>query len=331
VGWTANGKRPSFDLVSGVSTGALIAPFAFLGSDYDQALSEIYTSNVTGDIVQIQFLPAALLNSGILRSEPLRNLVEKFADEKLLAAIASEHVKGRRLIMVTTNMDAQRGVVWDMGKIAASGRPEALALFRDIMVASVSVPAEFPPVLIDVQANGKHFQEMHADGGPSIQVLTVPEGLLAEAGPSLLPNGTRAELYVIVNNALIPEFKVTPQSTFAVGYRGLDTMIKAETRDALYATYAFTKRTGIGFHIASIGFRTMPLTRSERNMWAPYLSSVTTKRYPETSGRRRLRSLTKALPECTIQPPSVMPNKPNSQSAIAAPTIPRQTSLQSRR
>jgi hypothetical protein len=252
VGWTASGKRPSFDLVSGVSTGALIAPFAFLGSDYDQVLSEIYTSGVTGDIVQIQFLPAALLNSSILRSEPLRNLVARFADEQLLAAIAREHIKGRRLLMVTTNMDAQRGVVWDMGKIAASGRPEALALFRDIMVASVSVPAEFPPVLIDVQANGKHFQEMHADGGPSIQVLTVPEGLLAQAASSLLPNGTRAELYVVVNNALIPEFKVTPQSTFAVGYRGLDTMIKAETRDALYATYAFTKRAGIGFHIASI-------------------------------------------------------------------------------
>jgi hypothetical protein len=252
VGWTASGSRPVFDLVSGVSTGALIAPFAFLGSEYDRTLAEIYTSDVAGDVVQMRFLPAGLFGSGILRPEPLRHLVEKYADERLLVAIAREHRKGRRLLMVTTNMDAQRAVVWDMGKIAASGRPEALKLFRDILVASASVPAVFSPVLIDVQAGGKHFQEMHADGGPSIQVFTVPEGLLATASSRLLPKGTRADLYVVINNALIPEFKVTSNNTFAVGDRGLDTMIKSQTRGSLDATYAFTKRAGIGFHVASI-------------------------------------------------------------------------------
>jgi predicted acylesterase/phospholipase RssA len=136
VGWTASGSRPDFDLVSGVSTGALIAPFAFLGSEYDRTLAEIYSSDVAGDVVQMQFLPAGLFGSGILRPEPLRRLVEKYADERLLVAIAGEHRKGRRLLVVTTNMDAQRAIVWDMGKIAASGRFEALKLFRDIVVAS---------------------------------------------------------------------------------------------------------------------------------------------------------------------------------------------------
>ena len=252
VGWTASGSRPVFDLVSGVSTGALIAPFAFLGSEYDRMLAELYTSDVAGDIVQMQFLPAGLLGSGILQPEPLRRLVEKYADEKLLVAVAGEHRKGRRLLVVTTNMDAQRAVVWDMGKIAASGQFEALKLFRDILVASASIPAVFPPVLIDVQAEGKHFQEMHADGGPSIQVFTIPEGLLSTASSRLLPKGTRADLYVVINNALFPEFKLTSNSTFAIGDRGLDTMIKAQTRASLAATYAFAKRAGIGFHVASI-------------------------------------------------------------------------------
>lgn len=178
--------------------------------------------------------------------------MEKYADERLLVAIAREHRKGRRLLVVTTNMDAQRAVVWDMGKIAASDRPEALKLFRDILVASAGVPAVFPPILIDVQAEGKHFAEMHADGGPSIQVFTIPEGLLSTASSRLLPKGTRADLYVLINNALFPEFKVTSNNTFAVGDRGLDTMIKAQTRRSLDATYAFTKRAGIGFHVASI-------------------------------------------------------------------------------
>jgi hypothetical protein len=252
VGWTARGSRPVFDLVSGVSTGALIAPFAFLGSEYDRTLAEIYTSDVAGDVVQMQFLPAGLLGSGLLQPEPLRRLVEKYADERLLVAIAGEHRKGRRLLVVTTNMDAQRAVVWDMGKIAASNRLEALKLFRDILVASASIPAVFPPVLIDVHAGGKHFQEMHADGGPSTQVFTVPEGLLSAASSRLLPKGTQADLYVVINNALFPEFKVTPNNTFAIGGRSLDTMIKSQTRDSLRATYAFTKRTGIGFHVASI-------------------------------------------------------------------------------
>lgn len=252
VGWTASGSRPVFDLVSGVSTGALIAPFAFLGSEYDRTLAEIYTSDVVGDVVQMQFLPVGLFGSGILQPEPLRRLVEKYADERLLVAIAGEHRKGRRLLVVTTNMDAQRAVVWDMGKIATSGRFEALKLFRDILVASASVPAIFPPVLINVQAGGKHFQEMHADGGPSTQVFTIPEGLLSAASSRLLPKGTQADLYVVINNALFPEFKVTSNNTFAIGGRGLDTMIKSQTRGSLDATYAFTKRAGIGFHVASI-------------------------------------------------------------------------------
>jgi len=252
LGWTASGARPVFDLVSGVSTGALIAPFAFLGSRYDFALRDIYTGDVAGNLLQMRFIPAGLLGSGILQPEPLQRLVEQYADEKLLAAIAREYSKGRRLLVITTNMDAQRSVVWDMGKIAASGRPEALKLFRNILIAAVSVPAVLPPVLIDVEAEGRHFQEMHADGGTSTQVFTVPEGLLAAANSLGIPQRKEAELYIVINNALIPEFEVTSNNTFVVGDRGLETMIKSQTRSMLDATYAFSKRARIGFHVASI-------------------------------------------------------------------------------
>jgi hypothetical protein len=249
AGWTAKGTRPTFDIVSGVSTGALIAPLAFLGSDYDQQLSDIYTSGAASSVFQTKLLPLGLLGSGLLQAEPLRRLIASYANEKLLAAVAREHRKGRRLLVVTTNMDAQRPVVWDMGRIAASGHPDALKLFRDVLIASTSIPAVFPPVLIDVEAAGRHIQEMHADGGTALQVFTVPEGLLTTLHP---PLGTRANLYVVINNALMPEFEVTANNTFAVGDRGVETMIKFQTRGSLNAIYAFAKQAGIDFHLASI-------------------------------------------------------------------------------
>jgi hypothetical protein len=257
AGWTAKGTRPTFDLVSGVSTGALIAPFAFLGSDYDQQLSDIYTSGAASSVFRNKLLALGLLSSGLLQAEPLRRLIESYASEKLLAAVAQEHRKGRRLLVATTNMDAQRPVVWDMGKIAASGRPGALKLFRDVLVASASIPAEFPPVLIDVQAAGRRIQEMHADGGTSLQVFIVPEGLLAKASSFRPRQGTRANLYIVINNALMPEFDVTSDNTFAIGGRGLETMIKFQTRGSVNAIYAFAKQAGIDFNVASID-RTVP-------------------------------------------------------------------------
>jgi predicted acylesterase/phospholipase RssA len=267
AGWTASGKRPHFDLVSGVSTGALIAPFAFLGPAYDETLRYIYTSGITSTLYQMKWLPSGLLGSGLLEAEPLRRMVEQYATDELLAAVAAEHKKGRRLIVVTTNMDAQRPVVWDMGRIASSGQPGALKLFQDVLVASASIPAAFPPVLIDVQAGSQAFQELHSDGATASQVFTIPDSVLISARPfaarpgsanpgstppGKLPRMGKATLYVIINNALIPEFEVVPNSTFSVGSRALSTMIKAQTRSAINATYGFARRVGIGFHLAAI-------------------------------------------------------------------------------
>ena len=189
-GWTQSGTRPRFKLVTGISTGALMAPFAFLGPSYDARLKEAYTTISDRDIFQAHSPVAILLWLVNLRelpsladSRPLAQLVAKIVDAQVLQEIAQEHLKGRRLLMGTTQLDAQRLVIWNMGAIAASGHPQALELFRKIMVASASIPAMFPPQYFAVEAGGEEFQEMHVDGGARVQVM------LYEAAISLISFG----------------------------------------------------------------------------------------------------------------------------------------------
>jgi predicted patatin/cPLA2 family phospholipase len=164
-GWTAQGTRPEFSVVSGVSTGALIAPFAFLGAAYDATLRDVYTSGIAESILDAPNFLNALFGSGLFGNTRLRELVARYVNQDMLAAIAVEHVKGKRLFIVTTNLDTQRTVIWDMGRIASLRSPQAVNLFRDVLAASASIPVVFPPMLIDAEANGNRFQEMHVDGG----------------------------------------------------------------------------------------------------------------------------------------------------------------------
>ncbi len=164
-GWTEAGTRPEFKLVTGISTGALTAPFAFLGPAYDQQLKDVYTTITAKDVLEERGIFAAIWNDAMADNAPLQNLVAKYVDADLLAAIAAEHRKGRNLLVGTTNLDARRGVVWDIGKIAEYGTPEALELVRKILIASAAIPGAFPPMMFDVEANGTKYQEMHVDGG----------------------------------------------------------------------------------------------------------------------------------------------------------------------
>src|SRR5467141_3834685 len=164
-GWTAAGTRPEFSAVSGVSTGALIAPFAFLGPAYDATLREVYTSGIAESLLNTPNIVRAVFGSGLFGNTHLRELVARYIGQDMLAAIAAEHAKGRKLLIVSTNLDTQRTVIWDMGRIATIGSAQALGLFRDVLTASASIPVVFPPMLIDAEANGRRFQEMHVDGG----------------------------------------------------------------------------------------------------------------------------------------------------------------------
>jgi Patatin-like phospholipase len=254
VGWSKIGTRPQFDMVSGVSAGALIAPFAFLGSSYDEHLTHVFTSGIASKVSTPKWLPLGLLSAGLVDPEPLRKIINSYVDDAMLKAVAREHKKGRRLLIVTTNMDAERAVVWDMGKISVSGNSDSLSLFREILVASASIPGAFPPVLLNVTAQGRTFSEMHADGGTTIQVFTVPEGVLSKASSPKLAGFARSELYVLINNNLNPDFRLIKNDTLDVASRGFSTIVKAQTKGSLEATFAFTKRVGIGFNLAMIDY-----------------------------------------------------------------------------
>jgi predicted acylesterase/phospholipase RssA len=213
-GWSESGARPEFTIVSGVSTGALIAPFAFLGPDYDDRLKQIYTNGEAQRLIGQPNPLGALFGPGVFGRERLRRLVERHLDDDLIRAIAREDQKGRRLLVVTTNLDAQRAVVWDMGAIAASGEPKAFELFRDVLAASASVPVVFAPQLIDVEADDRVFQEMHADGTLSAPVYTLPDAVLF--GGNAIRRAARPALYVIINGRVDPGFAVVPDQTEAI-------------------------------------------------------------------------------------------------------------------
>lgn len=250
VGLSDAGLRPEFSAVSGVSTGALIAPFAFLGSRYDRTLTELYTSGIAASLVEGQSALSLLSTSGPFANNRLRQLVDRYVDEKLLRAIAAESARGRVLMVITTNLDSQRTNIWNMGKIAEIGTPEALNLFRSVLTASASIPVLFPPVLIEAEIGGRHFKEMHVDGGVTAPVLTLPETFLV--GGKNLP-GPPLNLYVLINNRINPDFQVVPGETGKIAARSASTLIKMKTRSTIFESYNFTRRHNLKFNLAYIG------------------------------------------------------------------------------
>jgi predicted patatin/cPLA2 family phospholipase len=254
VGWTAHGDRPNFKFVTGVSTGALMAPFAFLGSKYDATLKEVYTTLDASKVYQERFLPvAAVAQDALSDTDPLYRTISYYLDEKLLAEIAAEYKKGRLLAIQTTNLDAGRPVLWKIGAIAASGNPGALELVRKILLASASIPAAFPPVLFDVEANGKHYQEMHVDGGAVSQSFLAPAKLDIRA--ALHDAGYQrpyANLYVIRNGRLHTEWSDTDKLTFTIAQRSVSVLTNYSGVHDLYKMYMISRRANASFHLAYI-------------------------------------------------------------------------------
>jgi hypothetical protein len=206
TGWTASGTRPSFKLVTGISTGALIAPFAFLGPAYDPMLAETYTNVSDSDIFKKRNFTAVLFSDAMADTAPMGHLVERYITRELLDAIAGEYAKGRLLMIGTTNLDSREPVYWNMGAIAASPDPGALPLFRKIILASAAIPGAFPPVMIDVTVNGQRYQEMHVDGGATRQVFMYPQTLhLGEVARAEGADRKRT-LYIIRNARLDPDW-----------------------------------------------------------------------------------------------------------------------------
>jgi len=251
TGLTDSGKRPEFVLVSGVSSGALIAPLAFLGPAYDDELEQAWTSGIAAEIGEGGVF--SLLFAQDSRRAALYDMVSSFVTPQMLQEIAAEHRRGRRLAVVTTNIDAQRPVLWNLGAIAASGHPRALDLFRNVLTASASIPGAFAPTPIEVEANGERFTELHVDGGATMQIFTIPESILIHDLPEdAIARGIPAKFFIIVNNRLKPEFEVVQGSAVPLLSRSLSSLIKTHSRLTLVATQRFTQTRGIGFHLTYI-------------------------------------------------------------------------------
>lgn len=251
VGWTEAGDRPVFNLVTGVSAGALIAPFAFLGSDYDDALQQAFTS-IDPDQIFVGRPLLSLFGASSVAEFRLEGVVRQYFDEAFLVQVALAHAQGRFLFVVTADLDAQRGVVWNMGAIASTGHPGALALFRKIIVASASVPGVFPPVPIRVTVDGKEHEEMHVDGGLASQVFAYPLGLQLDALEAKDAPRRVRRLYVIRNGRLSPSWQAVGTSVPAIVGRALLTLIKQQSKGDLYRIYLASGRDGVNFHLAHI-------------------------------------------------------------------------------
>jgi len=252
VGWTANGKRPEFTMVTGVSTGALTAPFAFLGPDYDDEMKEVYTSTTTKDIAKQRNLLSAAFGDSVTDTAPLKALIAKYIDAEMIDAIAREHRRGRRLFIGTLNLDASRSVIWNIGAIAASDYPQKISLIRELLRASAAIPVAFPPVMITVEAEGKEYDEMHVDGGAGSQVFVYPAAVDWKLITQKLKVRGKPKVYVIRNSFLDPDYDGTKRSVFPIASRTIDSLIRTQGIGDLYQIYALCKRDGNDFNLAYI-------------------------------------------------------------------------------
>jgi hypothetical protein len=249
VGWTAAGTRPNFDLVTGISTGSLIAPFAFLGPAYDDSLREAYTT-ISGDEIYTKKGIFAIIGSDSLAdATPLRKLVTHYIDDGFVSAIAAEHAKGRRLLIGTTNIDAERPVVWDIGSIASSPDPGRKALIPDIVVASASIPGIFPPVRIGVLADGQLYDELHVDGGTTNQLFLTPSNLSAHDIDKKTGGKRKRTVYIIRNGKVEPEWSAVKPKLASLAGKSLASLIKNQGIGDLYRIYASARRDGIDFNV----------------------------------------------------------------------------------
>ena len=256
AGWTQSGTRPRFAAVTGISSGALMGTFAFLGPAYDSELERFYTKTTDADIFADRGL-TGYLRDAVKDSTPLKHLIERTMDDQIIDAVAVEHRKGRRFFVGTTNLDGARLVVWDMGAIAASDRPDRRQRFHDVLLASASVPMVFPPVYFPVEWEGKTYWQMHVDGGAAVVIFmsgfVVDEinrltGLKAERGDA------RVDCYIVLNDVLgdrAPEEAVEPTLLGIAGgvVRSLST---AATVTQLVRLYRAARGIGFGFHFACI-------------------------------------------------------------------------------
>ncbi len=254
-GWTGAGTRPTFQLVTGVSTGALTAPFAYLGSAYDPQLRAVYTELKPSDVLEQRYLTAALFDDALADNSPLFRTISRYLTTAMQAAIAKAYQDGRLLLIGTTDLDAQLPVIWNIGAIAASRHPRALDTIRRVLLASAAVPGAFPPTMFDVTLNGVAYQEMHVDGGAFAQAFLYPATLTRERRARIRQGKPTMDItaYVIRNARLDPGWAYVKRRTLGIVGRAIATMISASGYNDVLRMYSTTRADGVGFNLAYIG------------------------------------------------------------------------------
>jgi predicted patatin/cPLA2 family phospholipase len=251
-GWTKAGNRPEFKLVTGISTGALIAPFAFLGPKYDDKLREVYTNSTHKDIMEERGLHAVVFDDALADNRPLWELLQKHISAEMLREVAQEYKKGRILLVGTTDLDSRRAVIWNLTKIADSGHPQALDLFRKLMMASAAIPGAFPPAMIDVEVNGKPYQEMHVDGGTVAQVFVYPPSIKLKEAAQQMGVERERNLYLIRNSRIDPDWSEVERRSLSILGKAVLSLIRTQGIGDMYRIYLNSQRDGIDFNLAFI-------------------------------------------------------------------------------
>ena len=287
-GWTKSGTRPIFNMVTGVSTGALMAPLAFLGPEYDDALKQLYTNISADNIYRKRSYATVLFADGLSDTTPLYNIISAQITPELLRKVAHEYVvKNRWLLIGTTNLDTGQPIIWNMGKIAAYGTPESLELFRKVMLASASLPGFFSPVMIDAVYQGKRYQEMQVDGGVSRQVFIYPASIFHETGAYKLLEGRKREAYLIRNDMLQAEnYQTVERKTLAIANQALTQFAHSHGDGDILMAYLTARQDGFGFNMAFVTddfAHKPPTSRFDKNYMRSlfnYAEALAEKGYP---------------------------------------------------
>lgn len=298
-GWTESGTRPRFDVVTGVSTGALIAPLAFLGPEYDPQLRELYTTISNRDIFRLKDPISSLLSDSVADATPMANSIARMVTGEFLATIAKEHRAGRRLYVGTTALDSGRQVVWDLGAIACRGTDADVKLFQKILLASAAVPGFFPPVHLPVDVGGQKLEERHVDGGVTAALFFRPPYV-----PPEYQNDPRfaslydSDLYLIVAGKLYPDPNRVRDKAIMIASNSVATLISSQTRGDLVKLYTACVLTGMNFHLTAIP-----------PMYKAPASSVTFDTEAMTRMFEEGRNLAKTGHAWRITPPGVEPGE----------------------
>jgi len=255
-GWSDSGTMPSFKLVTGISTGAMIAPFAFLGGPYIERLREIYTTIKSQDEIRtlraLNGFYGIVFGEALADSAPLYHLISRYVDAQMVADIATSYRNGRMLMIGTASLDQQRPIIWNLGAIAASGHPEALELIRKVILASASIPGAFPPVMINVEANGQRYREMNVDAGVVQQALLYPMYFGVRASLKYGKFAREQHAYVIRNARLDPDWASVNRGFLTITERAVATMIHYLGYNDVMRIYDMTKRDGIDYNLSYI-------------------------------------------------------------------------------